>query len=137
MATLILAFMMIGFVTIPIMTKLDMNYKEKIVKNEKRSKLSPLIIWIIIMAIIGSVVIGLPIVHKNIAIGDGVVVSTFDRHDLYYEESTDTYFIVQTEDWNVAPIVVRKPIDNNKALEIIGQTTQFNELNDILTNFYN
>lgn len=136
MITLILIFMVFGFFTIPLMVKFDVRYKQKMQQENKQPKVTPFLIWVAICAILATIVLGVPIVQKNVAIGDAQVIATFDQEKLYYDEETDIYFTTETRDWSVAPIVVRDIVDRETALDIITKSKQYEQLKEDLTKFY-
>lgn len=136
MITLILIFMVFGFFTIPLMVKFDVRYKQKMQQENKQPKVTPFLIWVAICAILATIVLGVPIVQKNVAIGDAQVIATFDQEKLYYDEETDVYFTTETRDWSVAPIVVRNIVDRETALDIITKSKQYEQLKEDLTKFY-
>lgn len=136
MITLILIFMVFGFLTIPLMVKFDVRYKQKMQQENKQPKVTPFLIWVAICAILATIVLGVPIVQKNVAIGDAQVIATFDQEKLYYDEETDVYFTTETRDWSVAPIVVRNIVDRETALDIITKSKQYEQLKEDLTKFY-
>lgn len=136
MITLILIFMVFGFLTIPLMVKFDVRYKQKMQCENKQPKVTPFLIWVAICAILATIVLGVPIVQKNIAIGDAQVIATFDQEKLYYDEETDVYFTTETQDWSVAPVVVRNVVDKETALDIITKSKQYEQLKEDLTKFY-
>ena len=136
MITLILIFMVFGFFTIPLMVKFDVRYKQKMQQENKQPKVTPFLIWVAICAILATIVLGVPIVQQNVAIGDAQVIATFDQEKLYYDEETDVYFTTETRDWSVAPIVVRNIVDRETALDIITKSKQYEQLKEDLTKFY-
>lgn len=99
-------------------------------------KLHLFLIWVAICAILATIVLGVPIVQQNVAIGDAQVIATFDQEKLYYDEETDVYFITETQDWSVAPVVVRNVVDKETALDIITKSKQYEQLKEDLTKFY-
>jgi len=136
MITLILIFMVFGFFTIPLMVKFDVRYKQKMQHENKQPKVTPFLIWVAICTILATIVLGVPIVQKNVAIGDAQVIATFDQEKLYYDEETDVYFTTETQDWSVAPVVVRNVVDKEIALDIITKSKQYEQLKEDLTKFY-
>ena len=136
MITLILIFMVFGFITIPFMVKFDVRYKQKMQQENKQPKVTPFLIWVAICAILATIVLGVPIVQQNIAIGDAQVIATFDQEKLYYDEETDVYFTTETRDWSVTPVVVRNVVDRETALDIITKSKQYEQLKEDLTKFY-
>lgn len=136
MITLILIFMVFGFFTIPLMVKFDVRYKQKMQHKNKQPKVTPFLIWVAICAILATIVLGVPIVQQNVAIGDAQVIATFDQEKLYYDEKIGVYFTTETQDWSVAPIVVRNIVDKETALDIITKSKQYEQLKEDLTKFY-
>ena len=136
MITLILIFMVFGFVSIPFMVKFDVRYKQKMQQENKQPKVTPFLIWVAICAILATIVLGVPIVQQNVAIGDAQVIATFDQEKLYYDEEIDVYFTTETRDWGVAPVVVRNVVDKETALDIITKSKQYEQLKEDLTKFY-
>ena len=136
MITLILIFMVFGFVSIPFMVKFDVRYKQKMQQENKQPKVTPFLIWVAICAILATIVLGVPIVQQNVAIGDAQVIATFDQEKLYYDEEIDIYFTTETRDWGVAPVVVRNVVDKETALDIITKSKQYEQLKEDLTKFY-
>ena len=136
MLTLILIFMLFGFVTIPFMVKIDRKFKEKAMKENKKVAVTPFIIWMVAMVILSSFVIGIPIVQKNSAIGNAQSVATFEQRDIYYDEVNDIYFTVETNDWEVFPVVSKYEIEKETALDVINKYSEYNKLDKELSEFF-
>lgn len=136
MITLILIFMVFGFISIPFMVKFDTRYKQKMQQENKQPRVTPFLIWVAICAILATIVLGIPIIQQNVAIGDAQVIVTFDQEELYYDEETDVYFTTETRDWQVAPVVIRNVVEKETALDIIAKSKQYEQLKEDLTKFY-
>ena len=111
MLTLIFIFMLFGFVTIPVMVKMDKKFREKAFKENKRVSVTPFIIWMISISILASFVIGFPVVQRNIAIKDAQSVANYEQKDIFYNESENIYFTVETNNWNLFEIIDKTIID--------------------------
>lgn len=136
MLTLILIFMLFGFVTIPFMVKIDRKFKKKAIKENKKVAVTPFIVWMIVMVILSSFVIGVPIVQKNSAIGDAQSMATFEQRDVYYDEKNDIYFTVETNDWKVFPVVSKCVVEKEIALDVINKYSEYNKLDKELSEFF-
>ena len=136
MLTLILIFMLFGFVTIPVMVKMDKKFKEKAFKEEKRVTITPFIIWMILISILASFVIGFPVVQRNIAIKDAQSVANYEQKDIFYDENKDIYFTIETDNWNLFKIINKTIVDDNIAIDIINKNSQYNELGKELSDFF-
>lgn len=136
MLTLILIFMLFGFVTIPFMVKIDRKFKEKAMKENKKVAVTPFIVWMVVMVILSSFVIGVPVVQKNSAIGDAQSMATFEQRDVYYDEKNDIYFTVETNDWKVFPVVSKCVVEKEIALDVINKYSEYNKLDKELSEFF-
>ena len=60
----------------------------------------------------------------------------FKRCVVHYDEVNDIYFTVETNDWEVFPVVSKYEIEKETALDVINKYSEYNKLDKELSEFF-
>ena len=55
---------------------------------------------------------------------------------VHYDEVNDIYFTVETNDWEVFPVVSKYEIEKETALDVINKYSEYNKLDKELSEFF-
>ena len=115
MTTLIIAYFVISVILIFvfIFSEIIPTYKVGLWTKE--------IILFVLLTALAAIMLFIPThIQKTEAVGDAVLVERFEDAALYYEESSDMYFAVETNRWNIFEMYKRVEIPQELAKEKIG-----------------
>ena len=133
MNTLIIVFFVICIGTMFICSQID---KKREKEKTSKKHIPTSIIWMVIAIVVGALLIIIyPQTQKSNAIGDAERVITLTDIEVYHDNNTNEYFIINEDNWNCFDLIKRKTIDTKDGEEILQKVKAMMEIQSDLNEF--